>query len=418
MMALDNFLEHPHQRFYSIHVAGTNGKGSVSHLLAAILQSVGYKVGLYTSPHIIDFRERIKINGIMIPQEEVVGFVDMCREFFQSIKPSFFEITTAMAFHYFAKQRVDIAVIETGLGGRLDSTNIIHPKLSVITNIGYDHCAFLGDSLALIAAEKGGIMKPCIPVVIGERNPVTDPVFIQQAKSTKSLIFFAQDYYQVEETVQDDHYQRLYLNENGKIWSEEYLLDLRGDYQKQNLPTVLMATELLRRMGKMLGKRLLTKEEIKKGISDAAKTTGLRGRWEYVSQKPKIIVDTAHNAHGLHIVFKQLQRERSRMIFDNGFEPTQLLCPLHIVFGVVADKDIEPILPLLPQDARFYFTQANISRALDANLLAEQCRRAGIKGEVIPNVQDALASAKRAAKEDDLIFVGGSTFVVAEALSV
>lgn len=404
MMALDDLLEQPHKRFHTIHVAGTNGKGSVSHILAAILQSAGYKVGLYTSPHLIDFRERIRINGAMIPQEEVVGFVERYKESLDVLQPSFFEITTAMAFHHFARNRVDIAVIETGLGGRLDSTNIIEPLLSVITNIGFDHCAFLGDSLPLIAAEKGGIIKPGVPVVIGARHPQTDPVFIQQARGVKSLIFFAQDNYKVEETVQDELHQRFYVNENGKIWSEEYLLDLRGDYQKENVPTVLMASELLRKMGKMLGRRTLSLEVVKRGLQNAARTTGLRGRWECIGHKPKVIVDTAHNADGLKWVFEQLERERTGH--------------LHIVFGMVAEKEIEPVLLLLPRDARYYFTQAQIHRAMDANLLAGHCRSVGIHGEVFPNVPAAYTAAKQNAEEDDLIFVGGSTFVVGDLFAI
>ena len=417
MVALDELMEQPHKRFHSIHVAGTNGKGSVAHLLAAILQRAGYKVGLYTSPHLVDFRERIRINGVMIPQEEVVRFVERFKESLDVLQPSFFEITTAMAFHHFARQRVDIAVIETGLGGRLDSTNVINPVLSIITNIGFDHCTYLGDSLPLIAAEKGGIIKPGVPVVVGERNPNTDEVFIQMARGVKSLLFFAQDYYKVESAIHDEHYQRFYVNENGLIWSEEYLLDLGGDYQRQNLPTVLMGTELLRRMGKIFGRHTLSQNVIKFGLRDAARTTGLRGRWECISQKPKVIVDTAHNAHGLQWVFEQLQRECKGALQGVHHEPSEHThCRLHIVFGVVAEKDLEPILLLLPQDAHYYFTQPQIHRALNANLLAEQCRSVGIIGEVIPNVAAALTAAKRNAHKDDIIFVGGSTFVVSEVV--
>jgi len=404
MMALDDLLEQPHKRFHSIHVAGTNGKGSVSHLLAAILQRAGYRVGLYTSPHLVDFRERIRVNGLMIPQEEVLRFVERHRASFDHLQPSFFEITTAMAFDYFARQRVDLAVIEAGLGGRLDSTNIIEPILSVITNIGLDHCEYLGDSLPMIAAEKAGIIKPQIPVVIGERNPLTDPVFLQQARGVRALICFAQDYFKVEEAIQDDHYQRLYLFEEGKIWSEEYLLDLKGSYQQRNIPTVLMATELLRRMGKVLGRRTLSSVVIKEGLMNAARTTGLRGRWECISKNPKIIVDTAHNAHGIKWIVDQLQKEDYQK--------------LHFVFGVVVEKDLESILPLLPQDACYYFTQAQIPRAMDAHLLAKQCRSFGMEGEVIAHVPNALESAKKSAHPQDLIFVGGSAYVVAEVMEI
>jgi len=402
MMALDNIFEQPHKRFLSIHVAGTNGKGSVSHMLAAILQRAGYRVGLYTSPHLVDFRERIRINGAMIPKEEVLRFVEHYRSLFDDLQPSFFEITTAMAFYYFARQRVDLAVIETGLGGRLDSTNIIEPVLSVITNIGFDHCEYLGNSLPIIAAEKAGIIKPRTPVVIGERNPLTDSVFIQQAREVRALICFAQDYFKVEKSIQDGHYQRLYLLEEGKIWSEEYLLDLKGSYQQKNLPAVLMAVELLRRMGKVLGRRTLSTVAIKQGLMDAASTTGLHGRWEYLSKNPRIIVDTAHNANGIKWVIDQLQKE--------DFQK------LHIVFGVVVEKDLESILPLLPLDACYYFTQAQIPRAMNAHRLAKQCRSFGIEGEVIAKVSDALAMARANAHPQDLIFVGGSTFVVAEVM--
>jgi len=403
MLALDRLLEHPHKRFLSIHVAGTNGKGSVSHMLAAILQQAGYKVGLYTSPHLIDFRERIRINGMMISKEEVLRFVTHYRSSFDELHPSFFEITTAMAFHYFARQRIDIAVVETGLGGRLDSTNIIEPVLSVITNIGLDHCEFLGDTLMLIAAEKAGIIKPRVPVVIGERNFQTDPVFIQQAQGQKALICFAEDYFKIERTIQDDQYQRFYIFSEGKIWNDEYLLDLRGSYQQKNLPTVLMAAELLRRMGKVIGRRTISLEVIRKGLMNVARITGLRGRWECISKKPAVIVDTAHNAHGIKWIIEQLLKESYRQ--------------LHFVFGVVVEKDLGSILPLLPRKARYYFTQAQIPRALDAHLLAEQCRSVGIAGEVVVGVTEALAAAKREAHVDDLIFVGGSNFIVAEVLA-
>jgi len=402
MLALDNLLEQPHKRFQSIHIAGTNGKGSVSHMLAAILQQAGYKVGLYTSPHLTDFRERIRINGEMIPKEDVLGFIDRYQSALDEISPSFFEITTAMAFCYFARQRVDLAVIETGLGGRLDSTNIIHPVLSVITNIGLDHCEFLGNAPVLIAAEKAGIIKPHVPVVIGERDPQTDSVFINQAREVKAFICFAQDSYKIGEVIQDDRYQRLYLYEEGKIWSEEYLLDLLGAYQQKNLPTVLMAAELLRRMGKMLGRRPMTQQAIKNGLMNAAHTTGLRGRWERISQRPKIIVDTAHNAHGIKWVVEQLLKESFRK--------------LHFIFGVVADKDLDLILPLLPIDAHYYCTQARIPRALNAHLLAQQCQNYGLDAEAIVDVKEAMATARERAFDDDLIFIGGSTYVVADAL--
>ena len=402
MLELDKALRSPHKRFHSIHVAGTNGKGSVSHMLAAILQQAGYSVGLYTSPHLMDFRERIKVNGERIPKEEVCQFVEKHQALLTGLRPSFFEITTAMAFHYFARQRVDIAVIETGLGGRLDSTNIIEPVLAIITNIGLDHCEYLGDTLPMIAVEKAGIIKPRVPVVVGERDPLTDPVFVQQAQGLRARICFAGDYYKIEEVIQEDGYQRFYVQRDGKIWSEDYLLDLKGAYQQKNLLTVMMAVELLQKMGKMLGRNILHIEVIKKGLMHAARLTGLRGRWELISQKPKILVDAAHNAHGITEAVAQLQKEH--------------YSHLHFVFGVVVEKDLGSILPLLPKEAVYYFTQAQIPRALDAPVLAYRCRQEGLQGEVYEHVTEALSAARSKAGPQDLIFVGGSMFVVAEVL--
>ena len=375
MADLDRLLEHPHTRFRSIHVAGTNGKGSVSHMLAAILQEAGYRTGLYTSPHLFDFRERIRINGVMISQEAVLSFVEQYRSWLDEWKPSFFEITTAMAFDYFAQQKVDIAVIETGLGGRLDATNIIQPAWSVITNIGLDHCEYLGNTLASIAAEKGGIIKANTPVVIGERDPQTDPVFIQKAREMRAPLYFAEDAFKDR-------------------W-KEYPTDLAGLYQQKNIPVVLQALDLFR--------PVVPEAAIKTGIKYAARLTGLRGRWECIAQNPRVIVDAAHNAHGLKWAVAQLQRE-----------PYQ---KLHIVLGVVVEKDLRSILPILPKDASYYFTQAQIPRALDAYVLAEQCKKEGLYGVIADKVPEALTTAIKNAHADDLIFVGGSIFVVAEALA-
>jgi len=377
MEALDNLMEHPHTHFSSIHVAGTNGKGSVSHMLAAILQQAGYRTGLYTSPHLVDFRERIRINGVMISKEEVVRFVARYRAYFDELRPSFFEITTAMAFHYFAQQKVEIAVIETGLGGRLDSTNIINPILSIITNIGFDHCEFLGNTLPQIAAEKAGIMKKQTPVVIGERHPETDALFIERAQELNVSIFFAEDDYIIDKAIQD-----------------AYLSDLKGAYQQKNLSTVLKAAEFL--------PEKVTTAIIKQGLRGAARTTGLHGRWECISHNPRIIVDAAHNAHGLRWAVAQLHNEHYRQ--------------LHFVFGVVVEKDLCAILPLLPKEATYYFTQAKIPRALDAHLLAQQCRSVGPNGEVVVGVKEALERARQNADVNDIIFVSGSIFVVAEVL--
>ncbi|MDR2585115.1 MAG: bifunctional folylpolyglutamate synthase/dihydrofolate synthase [Prevotellaceae bacterium] len=387
MIVMDRLLGHPHHHFRSIHVAGTNGKGSVSHLLAAILQQSGYRVGLYTSPHLVDFRERIRINGTIIPKEEVIGFVSSHRKSFNTLRPSFFEITTAMAFRFFKDQKVDIAVIETGLGGRLDSTNIINPILSVITNIGLDHCEYLGDTLPLIAAEKAGVIKSGVPVVIGERHLETDMVFVQRAEEVGAPFFFAEDVFVVEKVTQEDYYQRF------DISGEVYLSDLMGAYQQKNIPTVLMATQALGKMGLHL-------KEVKRGIRDAARTTGLRGRWECISQNPKTIVDVAHNEHGMRWAMDQLKKERYRQ--------------LHFVFGVVKEKDIDSIIPLLPADALYYFTQAQIKRALGSQALADCCQKRGLRGKAFDNVSDALSTAVVSADRDDLIFVGGSIFVAAE----
>ena len=390
MQVLDHIMGHPHQKFPSVHVAGTNGKGSVSHMLAAVLQRKGYRTGLYTSPHLVDFRERIRINGTTISKEEVVEFAERYRALFDKLRPSFFEITTTMAFCYFAQQKVDIAIIETGLGGRLDSTNVIHPILSLITNIGFDHCEYLGNTLAQIANEKAGIIKPQTPVVVGERHPETDQVFINIAQKQGATLYFAEDFFKVDSIVRDGHYQFFMIN------NEEYCSDLKGDYQQKNIPTVLKATEFL--------PKRVTTDVIKLGLRDAAHSTGLRGRWECISQKPRIIVDAAHNAHGLRWVTEQLKNEKYRQ--------------LHFVFGVVAEKDLASISPLLPKDAVYYYTNAKIPRALNANLLAWQCRNAGLVGEVVMGVSDAVAAARRTAQDEDLIFVGGSIFVVAEALEI
>ncbi|WP_019037613.1 bifunctional folylpolyglutamate synthase/dihydrofolate synthase [Psychroflexus tropicus] len=374
-IALAQQLGHPEQQFKSIHVAGTNGKGSVSHMLASILQSSGYKVGLYTSPHLKDFRERIKINGEQIQKEKVVEFISTHKEFLERNRLSFFEMTVGMAFDYFSKEQVDIAVIEVGLGGRLDSTNIITPLLSVITNIGLDHTEFLGHTLELIAGEKSGIIKPEIPVVIGETLEETKPVFIQKATQNNAPIHFAED-----------------------LECKLPACDLKGSYQQFNIRTCLKSIEVLN----TLNCWDISQQNIEKGLKSVVSSTQLRGRWEVLGQMPKIITDTAHNAEGLTLVLNQLTNES----FEN----------LHMVLGFVNDKDLNSILQLFPQNAKYYFSKPDVPRGLPAKDLHQQAKQQGLKGDVFLTVQDAFKAARQEASENDLIYIGGSTFTVAEIL--
>lgn len=394
-LALCEFLGHPHQKIKSVHIAGTNGKGSVSHQLAAIFQAAGYKTGLYTSPHLKDFRERIKVNGSMISQEYIIGFVDRIMPMIDKTEPSFFEITVAMAFDYFVAERVDIAIIETGLGGRLDSTNVITPELSVITNIGWDHVNILGDTLAAIAGEKAGIIKPGVPVVIGETLPETKPVFIAAAELAAAPIIFAEE----ERKAIDWKYKASELVvEVVKLGTDEknfYHLDLPGIYQTRNLVTVLEAAHQLYLKGWNLHET-----QVKNGLKKVKKLTGLHGRWEVIRHHPEIVLDVAHNAEGVQQVLQQVE----------------LIAPahLHIVLGMVKDKDINRVLALLPVHARYYFTQARIPRALDSGLLQQQASAFGLQGEAYGEVNTALKAAILAAKKEDLILVCGSVFVVGE----
>lgn len=392
-LALDRIFGHPHRRYKTIHVAGTNGKGSTSHLLAAILQESGYKVGLYTSPHLTDFRERIRVNGEMIEKSFVVDFTERYREEFEPVMPSFFELTMEMAFLWFAKQKVDIAVIETGLGGRLDSTNIITPVLSIITNIGLDHMKFLGDTLPQIAAEKAGIIKPGVPVVIGEKgNQEVERVFRNRAASVQAPIRFA------EEEISD-----LSAVSKGSRWifhTREYpslICELGGFAQQKNARTLLTAVALLQKGGLSI-----PRNAVYRGFSQVITLTGLRGRWQQLQEKPKIICDIAHNAHGLGDVMEQLKSEQYNQ--------------LHMVFGMANDKDTGSVLSLLPKEARYYFTRASVPRALDEQLLQEQAAAVGLKGERFGSVTEAVVAAVKNADENDLIFIGGSSFVVADAL--
>ena len=367
-------LNHPQKSFKSIHVAGTNGKGSTSHMLASILQEAGYKVGLYTSPHLKDFRERIKVNGKVVSKQFVTSFIKQNRFFFEQNSLSFFEMTVGMAFQYFAKQQVDIAVVEVGMGGRLDSTNIITPEVSVITNIGLDHMQFLGNTLEAIAFEKGGIIKPNIPVVIGETQKETVPVFIELAKKNKSKIVFA------DQEV-----------------TEVFASDLTGIYQSKNIVTVVQAVNELQQKGFNISHK-----NIKNGLLGVVKNTGLMGRWQTIHANPKVVCDTGHNREGLNYVMKQLSTE----VFD----------ALHIVFGVVNDKDLTSIIDLLPKNATYYFCKPDLPRGLDANQLKKVLNGYGLNGEAYKSVNEAYKSALDSASITDFIFIGGSTFVVAEII--
>jgi dihydrofolate synthase/folylpolyglutamate synthase len=374
-LLLSNYLGNPETDLKFIHVAGTNGKGSTSHLLASVLQEAGYKVGLYTSPHLKDFRERIKINGNEISEEFVCEFIGQHVDFFKANELSFFEMTVGLAFEYFKKEKVDIAIIEVGLGGRLDSTNIITPLISVITNIGKDHVQFLGNTLEAIANEKAGIIKNTIPVVIGEYTLETKPVFIAKANTTRSIIFFASD------TIVD-----------------VYSSDLKGNYQISNKKTALQTLRILNTISGFEVKETA----IKNGFSNVVKNTGLQGRWQQLNSAPKTICDTAHNKHGLEQVLNQLEKEE--------------LDTLHFVFGVVNDKDLDEILPLFPKKAIYYFCKPNMPRGLDAKILEQKAMEFGLKGKVYNSVSEAYAKARENALITDFIYIGGSTFVVAEIL--
>lgn len=373
-IALVNYLNNPENSFKNVHVAGTNGKGSTSHMLASVFQEAGYKTGLYTSPHLKDFRERIKINGEMIPKENVSDFVEKHKPFFETNQLSFFEMTVGLAFDFFRKEKVDIAIIEVGMGGRLDSTNIITPEISVITNIGLDHIQFLGNTVELVAVEKSGIIKEGIPVVIGETLPETKQVFEQIASERNAPITFAET-----------------------IDSFGYTSDLKGIYQKKNLKTVLATLRLLQKVGWNI-----SEENIKTGLLNTIRNTGLMGRWQVLRESPKVICDTAHNQDGLQLVMEQLEMEH----YEN----------LHIVLGVVNDKDLGSVLPLFPKNATYYFCKPNIPRGLDASLLLSKARGFGLIGEEYISVKNAYAAALEVASEKDLLFIGGSTFVVAEVL--
>ncbi|HAF28969.1 MAG TPA: dihydrofolate synthase [Bacteroidales bacterium] len=395
---LDKYFNHPHRKFRSIHVAGTNGKGSVSHMLASVLQESGYKVGLYTSPHLKDFRERIRVNGKMVSEDFVVHFVEDHHKKFEEIKPSFFEMTVAMAFDYFEKENIDVAVVEVGMGGRLDSTNIIQPDLSIITNIGLDHTAFLGNSLAEIAIEKAGIIKKNIPVIVGETQEETKQVFKKVAEDRQAEIYFADQYYSIDyEMLSVDNKQVFNVKNDSGICYLDLKLDLLGKYQARNVLTVLRSIDLLIQLAYVIDRK-----NIYAALESVINNTGLLGRWQILGVNPTIICDTGHNLEGMTYVIDQIKQTP----YKN----------LHLVFGVVDDKNIDKILEILPQKAHYYFTKADIPRALNQNLLKEKANKYGLMGESYEKVEEALQNAKKNATHNDLIFIGGSTFVVAEVV--
>lgn len=384
--ALDDHFGHPHQKYKTIHIAGTNGKGSSSHTLAAILQSQGYKVGLYTSPHLVDFRERIRVNGECVPEQYVIDFVEENRAFFEPLHPSFFELTTAMALKYFAEQEVDYAVIEVGLGGRLDCTNIITPILSIITNISFDHTQFLGNTLAEIAGEKAGIIKPGVPVVIGEYLPETRPVFENKAKAEKAPILFAQDF------------------DTNHLESSETCdvdMELKGSYQERNKKTILAALHILRQ------KLAISDEAIREGFAHVCELTGLRGRWEKLNDAPLTICDTGHNLAGWSYLAPQINAVKAET--------------KHIVFGMVDDKDVAHVLQLLKEKlenrVKYYWTQPSTKRAISVEKLSEFALKLGLHGSLYHSVKEAYNAALENAEKGDFIFIGGSSYVVADLLS-
>ncbi len=377
-LTLDAHFGHPHRRYRTIHVAGTNGKGSCSHTLAAVLQEAGYKVGLYTSPHLVDFRERIRVNGEPVSEEYVIRFVEEERGFFEPLHPSFFELTTAMAFRYFADERVDVAVIEVGLGGRLDCTNIIRPDLCVITNISFDHVQFLGDTLAKIAGEKAGIIKRGVPVVIGEATEETRPVFEAKAKETDAPIYFAED------CDREDY--------------PDIEFELKGLYQKKNKQTLLTALPLLKEAGYHIDE-----QAVRSGFAHVTSLTGLMGRWQKLQNSPTLVCDTGHNVGGIRYIVEQLKEEKYRR--------------LHIVMGMVNDKDVRGVLGLMPKEAVYYFTQASVKRAMPAGRLKGLGLEAGLRGECYADVPAAVRAAQKESLPEDFIFVGGSSFIVADLLA-
>ena len=397
-LALDRYFGFPHRRFNSVHIAGTNGKGSVSHIVASVLQEAGYRTGLYTSPHLKDYRERIRISGEMIPEDKIVSFVEKNWKVIELVGPSFFEMSVAMAFDYFSRENIDIAVIETGLGGRLDSTNIISPVLSVITNIGHDHMDLLGNTLEEIAGEKAGIIKQGIPVVIGESQEKTKAIFISRGASLSSPVVFADEDYlcTAAEFEPETGIRNFCLRDLRTDMKYDLSSPLGGDYQESNIQTAIKIFEMLS------GRYNLNFGHFKDGLRNVVRNTGLAGRWQVLGKRPLVICDTGHNKDGLQHVITQLKSLKAKN--------------LHMVIGFVNDKDLSSILPMFPVKAKYYFTRSSVPRALDPELLRRQALSCGLKGKVYSNVGAAIASATGNASPEDLIFIGGSTFVVADAL--
>ncbi|MCP2045029.1 dihydrofolate synthase/folylpolyglutamate synthase [Pontibacter sp. HSC-36F09] len=395
IIALCDALGQPQHKFKTVHVAGTNGKGSSSHMLAAVLQSAGYKTGLYTSPHLKSFTERVRVNGAELPQDYLIRFVEQHKDLFEQVKPSFFEMTVALAFQYFADEQVDVAVIEVGLGGRLDSTNIISPELSLITNIGLDHQALLGDTLPEIAGEKAGIIKPHTPAVISTKQADIVQVFEQKAANEQAPLYFATDSIRVHVLEQHLEGQVYDVYLDGNLWLPSLQSDLAGVYQQYNLPGVLKSLLLLRERGFSI-----SDEAIRQGIANTKSITGLKGRWQVLRVNPLTICDTGHNVDGIKQILYQL----------HALNPKKV----HMVFGAVNDKDVTTILQLLPKEYTYYFCQAQIPRALPVGELQEKASQVGLQGEAYATVSAAIAAARRNAKPDEVIFIGGSTFVVAE----
>lgn len=392
-IALCEKIQNPHQKIKTIHIAGTNGKGSVSHMLASILQQAGYKTGLYTSPHLYDFRERIKINGEMISENAVISFTEAINPWIEEISPSFFEVTVAMAFDYFYKMNVDIAVIETGLGGRLDSTNVINPILSIITNIGWDHMNLLGNSLEAISLEKAGIIKENTPLIIGKKQDESWPVFTSIAKEKNAKLYLAPICCQVKEYQWNNNYLSVTIEKENALHS--YQLDLLGVYQLENISTVCCAVDQVRKNGFSI-----SEDSLKRGLKSVSTITGFQGRWEKIASNPTVILDVAHNVDGIQQVLRQLE------LIDHTH--------LHMVIGMVKDKEIEKVLLLLPKTATYYFTQAQLPRALPAQELATKANEIGLKGTVFNSVNNAIQEAQKKARANDLIVVCGSLFIIGE----
>lgn len=393
---LMNALDNPQTKYRTIHIGGTNGKGSVSHMMAAVLQSAGYKVGLYTSPHLVDFGERIRVNGQMIEQQYVIDFVENKKPIIESIQPSFFEATMAMAFNYFAHEKVDIAIIEVGLGGRLDSTNIIQPLLSVITNISFDHVGFLGDSLDKIAFEKAGIIKPNTAVVIGESLPETKSVFELKAKEENAIIVFAEEQYKAQ-FVSFENNKMLVDVQNDRGFNKQFKCGLCGTYQLKNIVTLLTAINIFENIGLHV-----TDGNIQYGLENVMEITGLQGRWQVLQSNPTVVCDTGHNVGGIQFVVQQLKAQK--------------YAKLRIVIGMVNDKDVTAVLELLPKDAIYYFTQANVLRAMSADELQIKAQSLGLNGEAYSFVKQAVSSAINEADSSEFVFIGGSNFIVGEAI--